>query len=113
MITGKVWGTTEVLLRTPFIEVHRLSIVPYATCSLHYHNFKWNAFYVERGTLKIAVHKKDYPLVDVTVLGPRDFTIVKPGEKHLFFTEREACECIEIYYPESLSEDIIRSDVGG
>lgn len=113
MKAGKVWGTTEILLKTPFLEVHRLTILPRAKCSLHKHQFKHNSFFVAKGRLMIEVHKNDYKLVDLTELCAGDFTTVKPNELHLFMTGPEGCTAIEMYYPEPLSEDIIRQDVGG
>jgi len=113
MKNGKVWGETETLLATPLVEVHALRIEPNKRCSLHKHDFKWNAFYVTRGTLFIDVEKNNYALTDVTTLGPGDLMTVKPGEYHRFRTGDEPCEAIELYYPEPLSEDIIRKDVGG
>ena len=113
MITGKVWGRTELLIRTPFIEMHRISIRPNFQCSLHAHQFKWNFFVVLSGHLTIEVHKNDYALVDRTDLGPGEHTTVRPNEYHRFITGPESCEAIEVYYPEPLSEDILRKTVGG
>ncbi len=113
MKVGKVWGTTELMLKTPFLEVHRLTIDPNAYCSMHKHNFKHNAFLVVEGSLTIETKKLDYDLVDYTQLGLRDFTTVKPGEFHRFRAGIEGCSAFEIYYCEPLSEDIVRQDVGG
>lgn len=113
MKAGKVWGQTELLLRTPLIEIHRLTIKPGAACSLHLHRYKWNAFYVASGRLTIEVHKNAYALVDRTELGPGEFTTVAPGERHRFVSGPEMVKAIEVYYPETLSEDIERFDVGG
>ena len=113
MKIGKVWGQTEPLLQTPFIEIHRLLILPNRRCSLHAHQFKWNTFVVLEGRLTIEVHKQAYALVDRTELGPGEITTVRPGEKHRFITGRQSVKAIEVYYPEPLSEDIIRQDVGG
>lgn len=112
MKSGKIWGCTEVLIKTPLIEVHRLTVQPYAQCSMHMHSTKWNAFVVISGRLTIAVEKKDYALTDHTELGPGEFTTVKPGEFHRFIAGREAVSALEIYYPETLSEDIVRKDCG-
>lgn len=109
---GKVWGCTELLLRTPLVEIHRLTILANAQCSLHSHSFKWNAFFVQSGRLSILVEKKDYPLTDITDLGPGDFTTVRPGEYHRFRAGDEPVQAIEIYYPETLSDDIVRKDFG-
>jgi mannose-6-phosphate isomerase-like protein (cupin superfamily) len=113
MIIGKVWGTTEPLLVTPFIEIHRLNILPNRRCSMHCHKFKWNAFIVLSGELAIEVRKNAYDLVDRTDLGPGDMTTVRPNEKHRFVSGAAECVAYEIYYPEPLSEDIVRDDVGG
>lgn len=113
MKLGKVWGTTELLLRTSLIEVHRLMILPGARCSLHLHQHKWNAFFVQKGVLYIEVVKKSYNLTDVTELCEGDFTTVQPGEEHRFTTDTEGAQAIEIYYPAELSEDIVRRDIGG
>lgn len=113
MIYGKVWGTTQKLLDTPCVEVHLLIIVPNARCSLHAHRYKWNAFLVWSGQLEIHVEREAYKLTDVTVLGPGDFTTVAPNEFHRFVTGPQGAHGIELYYPQWLSEDIIRKDVGG
>ena len=113
MLSGKVWGKTEILLKTPFIEIHRLTINPNSRCSLHKHQYKWNAFYVSTGRLYIEVVKNDYDLIDTTELGPGELMTAKPNEDHRFVTKELGMTGIEIYYPEPLSEDIIRKDVGG
>lgn len=113
MIQGKIWGSTQLLLQTPLIEIHRLIIIPHSYCSQHLHQYKWNAFYVVSGQLEINVVKNDYELTDITTLNPGDFTTVKPGELHWFSTLDQDCEVLEIYYPESLSSDIVRKTVGG
>lgn len=113
MLSGKIWGTSELLLRTPLIEIHRLTIKPNAHCSNHTHRYKHNAFYVLQGTLTIHVEKQDYALTDRTTLHTGDITTVKPGEAHYFETAAWPCIALEIYYPESLGEDIVRKSVGG
>jgi mannose-6-phosphate isomerase-like protein (cupin superfamily) len=113
MITGKVWGSTELILATPVIEIHRLKILPSRCCSMHKHKTKWNGFYVLSGRLLIETEKQDYGLTDVTELLPGAFTSAKPGDWHRFKTEGASCEALEIYWPETLSEDIVRRDVGG
>lgn len=113
MKSGKVWGTTELLLKTPLIEIHRLDVLPNAHCSLHSHAYKHNAFYVAQGELIIEVEQRDYDLTDITLLGPGEFTTVPPNLNHLFRTGSAGMQGIEIYYLEPLSMDIIRKTVGG
>ena len=112
MKSGKVWGQTELILHTPFIEFHRIWVRSGGYCSTHKHDYKWNMFYVKSGELAIHIHKKDYALVDKTILGPNEWTTVKPGEFHSF-EAIEDTSAFELYYPEPLSEDIIRETVGG
>lgn len=110
---GKVWGTTSLLWKTPLIEIHRLEVVPGGFCSWHKHRHKHNAFIILDGALTIEIRKEAYPLTDKTVLRRGDFTTVKPGEEHRFVAGLSPAVAFEIYYPEMLSEDIVRSDVGG
>jgi len=62
--------------------------------------------------LEIHVAKNNYDLIDVTTLRAGDFTTVRPGEFH-WFNCVEDCSALELYYPEALSEDIVRRSVGG
>ncbi len=113
MKTGKVWGSTEIVIATPLFEMHRLSIKPMMQCSLHKHGRKWNAFLVTSGRLFIDTVKNDYQLTDTTELGPGEVTTARPGEHHRFRTDKEPCEAFEFYYPDTLSDDIDRKGCGG
>ena len=112
MINGKVWGNTRALLQNALVEFHRIEIKADGFCSLHKHQYKWNAFYVVSGELEIEVHKNDYNLIDRTILTPGDFMTVKPGEYHRFHAGPDTV-AFELYWPELLSSDIVRRDVGG
>ncbi len=110
----KIWGDTEALIVTPMFEMHRLRIIPDHRCSLHKHRFKWNAFFVIAGGLFIDVIENDLLEGVLSVeLGPGDHTTVAPGVHHQFRTGPGECVCLECYYTEPLSEDIIRRNVGG
>lgn len=115
MRQGKVWGWTQPLLKSPFIEIHEIWIMPNARCSRHLHRHRYNAFVVIDGTLSIHV-KKSYGLVDVTTLYPSVgscCTTVAPGEEHWFESDADCVHALEIYYPHAVStEDIERFDVG-
>ena len=113
MLAGKVWGTTRAVLRSPFVSVDHLHILPQSRCSLHVHDHKANLFLVLTGRLSVIVEKNDYALVDVTELGPGQWTIVWPGEYHRFETGVDNAEAIEVYFPQPVGEDIRRKDVGG
>lgn len=112
MKSGKVWGNTELLLKTPFVELHRIFVKEDGFCSTHTHKHKWNLFYVISGELDILVHKNDYDLIDTTHLIEGEWTTIRPNEFHSFKAITDV-EGLELYYPEPLSEDIIRKTVGG
>ena len=112
MIAGKVWGQTELVEANGALEFHRIDMNKGGVCSKHKHNFKWNGFYVESGTMLIRIWQKDYDLVDETILESGDFTAVGPGEFHQF----EALEdtvAFELYWAEFDHDDIERETVGG
>jgi len=111
-VANKVWGRTQDLLKTPLVELHALTIKANGYCSKHKHEFKANAFFVIDGELEVSVFKNDYALTDVTTLGPGDLMVVKAGEFHQFRAVKDT-DCLELYYPEALSEDIVRESVGG
>ena len=113
MLQGKVWGTTESLLVTPMIELHRINVEPHMQCSEHKHEFKWNAFYCVSGSMQIHVRKNDYDLTDITEITAGEFTTVAPNEYHWFETGTEFAQVLEIYYVEPISTDIVRRTVGG
>ena len=112
MKAGKIWGETRLLLNDPFVEFHHIRMQPDSRCSLHLHRYKSNAFFVFSGRLWIEVHKTAYALVDTTELGPGDFMVVPPNEKHRFVTRAEPCEAVEFYFPRANGEDIVRDDTG-
>ena len=83
-IAGKIWGTTELILANSSCEFHRIDYKAGGVCSKHKHEYKFNGFYIVSGKMKIKVWQKDYDLIDETILGPGDFTAVKPGLYHTF-----------------------------
>ena len=109
---GKVWGSTQRLFARSNIEIHRIEVRAEAHCSKHCHKSKYNAFYVERGKLRISVWKNEYDLVDQTVLGPGEYTEVEPGEYHDFHAVEETV-AYEIYWTQLDPKDIERENVGG
>jgi mannose-6-phosphate isomerase-like protein (cupin superfamily) len=112
MKNGKVWGVTETVLKKTNLHIERLIIEPFKRCSMHKHERKWNGFYVASGRLLIEV-QKSYGLTDTTELTQGEFMAVPPGEFHRFVTADEGAIGIELYWPDDLSDDIVRQDVGG
>ena len=111
MIAGKVWGTTELVERNGVLECHRIVTKAGGVCSKHLHEYKWNGFFVESGSLLIRVWQKDYDLCDETVLKAGDYTKVKPGLLHQFECLEDAV-AYELYWAEFPEKDIKRDTVG-
>lgn len=112
MKKGKVWGTTETVIATPFCEVHRILVEAGGHSSWHHHARKWNAFTLYSGELRIET--EDGKLVTQLDLGQGDVTSIPPGVVHRFVNvSGDEAWGLELYYPEGLSEDIIRATVGG
>ena len=111
MKAGKVWGTTEQVEANGALEFHRIEMNAGGVCSKHMHEFKWNGFFVESGKLKIKVWQKDYDLVDETIIGPGEYTKVKPGLYHQFEC-LESGVAFELYWAELSHNDIKRDTVG-
>jgi mannose-6-phosphate isomerase-like protein (cupin superfamily) len=101
-IAGKIWGSTELILANSSLEFHRID---------YKHEYKFNGFYVVSGKMKIRVWQKDYDLVDETILGPGDFTSVKPGLYHTF-EGIESGVAFELYWANFQHNDIHRESVG-
>tara|TARA_B100000287_G_scaffold122092_1_gene113870 strand:- start:5689 stop:6033 length:345 start_codon:yes stop_codon:yes gene_type:complete len=111
MKAGKIWGKTELVEANSALEFHRIEMKKGGVCSKHLHEFKWNGFFVESGSMIVRVWQNDYDLVDETTLKAGDYTKVKPGLYHQF-------ECIqsgvafELYWAEFNHNDIVRENVG-
>ncbi len=108
---GKIWGQTELVHANGVLEFHRIDFKAGGVCSKHKHQFKWNGFYVVSGRMKIRVWQKDYDLIDETILGPGDFTRVKPGLMHSFEGLEDGV-AFELYWAEFNHDDIQRETVG-
>ena len=108
---GKVWGKTKDIFKNANFELHRIEAKKGGFCSKHQHKHKYNAFYIEKGKLKITVYETDYDLVDETILGPGDFMRVKPGVYHQFVGLEDGV-AFELYWAEFDHNDIKRESVG-
>ena len=110
-VSGKVWGTTELVERNGVLEFHRIVTKKGGVCSKHLHEYKWNGFFVESGKMMVRVWQKDYDLVDETILNAGDFMRVKPGVFHQFIGMEDGV-AFELYWAEFDHNDIKRESVG-
>jgi len=107
---GKVWGKTEQIVANGALEYHRIEVREGGYCSKHKHQFKWNGFFIEAGSLLIRTFKD--ALVDETILGSGDYMQVPPGEYH-DFRALEDTVAFELYWAEFNHQDIVRESAGG
>lgn len=112
MKQGKVWGNTQTIFKNDNFEVHRIEAKKAGYSSEHLHQYKYNGFFVESGKLCIRTWKKDYDLVDETIITTGEFTQVSPGEIHQFEALEDSI-AYEIYWSHGIDADIIRCSVGG
>ena len=108
-IQGKVWGKTQPIFLKNNVEIHRIEAKKGGYCSKHKHEYKYNAFLVEEGKLKITTWKNDYDLVDETIV---ENTTCKPQEYHKFEVLEDTV-AFEIYWVELSEKDIVRENCGG
>jgi len=109
--SGKIWGQTELIHANGVLEFHRIEYKKGYACSEHKHQYKWNGFFVESGKMIVRVWQDDQGLVDETVLGPGDFTQVKPGKFHQFEGIEDGV-AFELYWAEFDHNDIVRKNAG-
>lgn len=110
---GKIWGNTELIHANGALEFHRIEFKAGYKCSEHLHRFKWNGFYIESGKMLVRVWQDDQDgLIDETILGPGDFTQVKPGKIHQFEGLEDGV-AFELYWASHLDgDDIVRRTIG-
>ena len=109
---NKVWGKTTPLFNKNNVEIHRIEIEPKTYCSKHIHQFKYNMFYIESGKLEIRQWQKDSEIIDRTILGTGEQTIVAPSIPHQFYA-LENTRAYEVYWVALDPNDIIRESFGG
>ncbi len=111
MKESKIWGTTTLVWSGNNTETHKIDIIRGGYCSKHKHDYKYNLFYVEYGSLRVEIWKDD-GIIDVTELHDGETTTVSPGQYHRF-TALENTSALEVYWVELQNNDIIREDRGG
>lgn len=108
---GKIWGYTQEIFNKNNVSINRLFIKKDTCCSKHLHEYKSNIFWVESGKIIVEEWKKEYNLVDKTILEKGEHMVVPPKNFHKF-TGLEDSVVFEIYYTELSETDIIREDIG-
>ena len=109
---GKNWGYTTEFFRNAMVSAHHLEIDEGGFCSEHYHDHKYNVFYVLHGVLEVMIWRDEKDKIpDVTTLSVGQSTAVSPGFYHMFRGVTK-CEAIEMYQVLLNEPDIERRTKG-
>lgn len=106
MTTQKSWGTSTLIYHDTNTEVHRACINKGGICSKHYHDFKYNFFFVETGLLIVKIWESNDSYKEV-FLHAGDKITVEPKKWHKFLAIEQS-NILEIYYTRTILDDIIR-----
>ena len=102
---NKLWGNTKCVISNEIFEIHKIEVNKNFFCSKHYHKYKNNIFYVEKGSLLIEKWEKEK--IEKFKLGPGDSLEIKNCTFHRFLGLEDSI-AFEIYYFSIKSEDIVR-----
>jgi quercetin dioxygenase-like cupin family protein len=103
----KLWGYIYDIFCKNNVSIQRIEISKDSQCSQHYHEFKYNIFYVESGKIKVQQWKDDQQDPSETVLSQNESCIIKPRTLHRFVAIEQSV-VYEIYYVELTEDDIVR-----
>lgn len=111
----KIWGETAVIVEHAVFSLHHLRIGPRAYCSEHFHEHRYNGFFVVHGALTVKHFSAATDAVEFSVeLRAGEYHEVAPGVWHQFETGDSDAEALEVYFPPDLRDaDIIRRTIGG
>lgn len=107
-IIPKIWGKTAKIYDSSNTEMYIAWINNNGQSSKHYHEHKYNYFYVVSGKLIINVWDKNTDQVSAITLGPEDTLTIENKIWHQFIA-LESTILIEIYWVEINDQDIIRN----
>lgn len=105
-IIEKIWGSTSEIFNINNVSINRLTISKNSQCSRHYHQYKYNMFYVENGS--IIVHTWHENTQKSILLKQGESLTIPPNTEHQFECGDEDSIVYEIYYSITDTEDIVR-----
>jgi quercetin dioxygenase-like cupin family protein len=105
--TIKLWGVTSEIFTNDSVSIHRIEIIKEQKCSKHFHEYKYNMFFVETG--KIIVHRWEEDTIISSVLKEEESLVISPRVWHQFEAIEDSI-VYEIYYTKLENNDIIRID---
>jgi mannose-6-phosphate isomerase-like protein (cupin superfamily) len=98
VLTEKIWGTSQRLLVTDFMQVERIQVRKGGYSSVHLHKRKNNLFVVEAGRLQVRLFdpwKKETARLFMVSRG--DMKTVEPGIRHQFYADTSVV-AYEVYW---------------
>jgi len=108
---SKIWGITSKIFELNNVEIHRIEIDKGGYCSEHFHDYKYNQFFVESGEIEVTIFQEN-GINETTVLKAFDQSTVPPKLIHKFKANKDSV-VYEIYWVSMEGPDIIRRTVGG
>lgn len=109
----KVWGKTAEIIHNKDISIHHLKLMAGGRCSIHYHKYRSNYFYVTKGRVLIETWGQFSSVMTVLSVGE---TLSIPVMMSHRFTVLNEGEMYETYYPKRGKgcdrDDIVRIKEG-
>lgn len=106
MTIDKPWGRTTLIFNDTNVAIYRAEIIKGGMCSKHYHEFKYNQFFLESGFLILKIWETENHYREI-FLHSGDSVTIDPKKWHKFLAI-EPCNLLEIYYTKLNLDDIIR-----
>lgn len=104
---GKIWGYTSEIFSNDSVSINRIHIKNGQFCSKHYHQYKYNMFFVESGNI-IVYRWENNNKIGSTISSGESITI-DPNIYHQFQALEDSI-VYEIYYTKINNQDIIRNE---
>lgn len=108
----KLWGRNHIIHLDNSFQICHIHIAKGGYCSNHFHEHKWNQFYIISGKLMVSCYNRDGTIKSTTMVRPMECIKIPPGLNHKFEAIEET-EALEIYWSELSEHDIVRTDIGG
>jgi len=115
MVESKAWGLVRHIFDGP-VSVSLLRTEANGYCSWHYHEHRWNMFYVVSGTIIVIVDDNNDGKIQRHILRAGDSYKVGPSVRHMFDVV-ESGQVVETYWTDDGTDvtidDIVRLAPGG
>lgn len=104
---GKIWGYGSEIFANDSVSIHRIKILAGNSCSKHYHQYKYNIFFIESGNIIVYKWENNHKIG--TSLKTGESINISPNIYHQFEAIEDSI-VYEIYYTQINNQDIIRDE---